>query len=126
MEAYIELLNKHNRTLGNIGEKIAYMYLKILGFEIIKCNFRCKYGEIDLIAKKNKTIHFVEVKTRTNKYIEARNAINKSKQEHIWKTSEYYLYKNNISDVSIEYDAVEIYLENRHLEVNYIPQIIEK
>ena len=58
-------MNKHNKTLGNIGEKIAYMYLKILGFEIIKCNFRCKYGEIDLIAKKNKTIHFVEVKTRT-------------------------------------------------------------
>lgn len=122
----IELLSKSNKILGRIGEQIAYFYLKIIGFEILKCNYRCKFGEIDLIVRKNNCIHFVEVKTRTNKYIEGRNAINKEKQEHIWNTSKYYLYKNKIENMEIEFDAVEIYLQENYLEVNYIPQIIEK
>ncbi len=88
-----ELLN--NKKLGDIGERIAKIYLQINEHQILKCNFRSKFGEIDIITRKGNTLHFVEVKTRTSHFIEARLAINKQKQEHIWKTAEYFLYINS-------------------------------
>ena len=116
----------NNKRLGNIGEKIAKMYLQINGFEILKCNYRSRFGEIDIIAKKGVTIHFVEVKTRTSNFIEARFAINKDKQKHIWKTAEYYKCINKIENMEIQFDAIEVYIEKENWKINYIPQNIEK
>ena len=65
----------NNKILGNLGERIAKIYLQINGYQILKCNFRCRFGEIDLIAKKEGTLHFIEVETRTHSFIEARLSI---------------------------------------------------
>lgn len=119
----IELLN--NKQFGYLGEKIAKFYLQLNQFQILKCNFKCKFGEIDIIAQKGKYIHFIEVKTRKNKNIEARESIDYIKAEHIWKCAEFYLYKNKLEN-GIQFDAVEIYIQEKSLEINYIPQIIEK
>lgn len=116
----------NNKQFGYLGEKIAKFYLQLNNFQILKCNFMCKFGEIDIIAQKEKYIHFIEVKTRKNKKIEAREAINENKEEHIWKTARYYLYINQIYEKGIQFDAIEIYIEKDNLEINYIPQIIEK
>lgn len=116
----------NNKRLGNIGERIAKMYLQINGFEILKCNYRSRFGEIDIIAQKGVTIHFVEVKTRTSNFIEARLAINKEKQKHIWKTAEYYKCINKIKNMEIQFDAIEVYIEKENWKINYIPQTIEK
>lgn len=51
------------RRLGDIGENIACMFLEKRGFEILDRNYLRKWGEIDIIAKKNNVIHFVEVKS---------------------------------------------------------------
>ena len=119
-----ELLN--NKKLGDIGERIAKIYLQINEHQILKCNFRSKFGEIDIITRKGKTLHFIEVKTRTSHFIEARLAINRQKQEHIWKTAEYFLYKNKIRNMEIQFDAIEIYIEKENWQVIYIPKSIEK
>lgn len=116
----------NNKIIGNIGEKIAKIYLQINGYQILKCNFRSYFGEIDIIAKKGKTIHFVEVKTRTNSYIEARLSIGNVKEKHIWKTAEYYIYINRIENIEIQFDAIEVYLEQNSWKINYIPKSIEK
>lgn len=120
----IELLN--NKKIGDLGERIAKIYLEINKYQILKCNFRNKFGEIDIIARKGRTLHFVEVKTRTSHFIEARLAINNQKQEHIWKTAEYYLYINNIVNLEIQFDAIEIYIEKENWQINYIPRSIER
>lgn len=117
---------KYNQKIGKIGEQIAGLYLEANGFEIIERNFRTIRGEIDIIAKKDRTIHFVEVKTRTNTYIRARQAIDKRKCSHIWKTAEYYLYKKKIKDVRCHIDAIEVYIESHSMKINYIEQIVEK
>lgn len=119
-----ELLN--NKKLGDLGERIAKIYLEINKYQILKCNFRSKLGEIDIIARRDNILHFVEVKTRTSHFIEARLAINKQKQEHIWKTAEYYIYINKIRDMEIQFDAIEIYIEKESWQINYIPRSIEK
>jgi putative endonuclease len=116
----------NNKKLGDLGERIAKIYLEINKYQILKCNFRSKLGEIDIIARRGNTLHFVEVKTRTSHFIEARLAINKQKQEHIWKTAEYYIYINKIRDMEIQFDAIEIYIEKESWQINYIPRSIEK
>lgn len=53
-----------NYRTGHLAEKHAADYLAQQGYEIVACNWRTKYCEIDIIARKNKTVHFVEVKYR--------------------------------------------------------------
>ncbi len=53
----------HKQKIGRVGEDIAVKYLEKKGFEIIEQNYRKKYGEIDIIARKGKILHFIEVKS---------------------------------------------------------------
>ena len=99
---------------GKNGEKIATRYLETEGYKIICKNFRCLQGEIDIIARDNETVVFVEVKTRTSfKYGEAKEAVNETKQKHIYKAIEYYLYKNRLEDAFVRIDVIEVYIMNR-------------
>ena len=99
---------------GKNGERIAIRYLETEGYKIICKNFRCLQGEIDIIAKDNENIVFVEVKTRTSfKYGEAKEAVNGTKQKHIHKAIEYYLYKNKLEDAFVRIDVIEVYIMNR-------------
>lgn len=54
---------KKNKLTGNQGELLAALYLKNNGFSILGMNYRKQWGEIDVIAKKDDKVHFVEVKT---------------------------------------------------------------
>ena len=70
--------------LGQIGEELAALYLERNGYKIIERNFRYKKYEIDIIAKYNKELVFIEVKTRSNKiYGRPIEAVNNIKQKHI-------------------------------------------
>lgn len=55
-----------NYTVGHAAEKIAAHYLKDHGFKIRDLNWKTKYCEIDVVAQKDKTIYFIEVKSRKN------------------------------------------------------------
>lgn len=116
----------NNKILGNLGERIAKIYLQMNGYQIIKCNFRCRFGEIDIIAKEGKYIHFIEVKTRTRNTVEARESIGKEKEKHIWKTAEYFIYVNRLEGTGVEFDAIEVYIEKNQWIINYIPRNIER
>ena len=50
-------------SLGMLGENIASQFLERKGFRVIECNYRKKWGEIDIIAEKSGIVHFVEVKS---------------------------------------------------------------
>ena len=68
---YIMIKNTQEkaRNHGLFGEKAAKNYLLERGYLILHTNFRSRFGEIDIIAEKNRTIVFVEVKTRTESFI---------------------------------------------------------
>ena len=100
-----------NRKLfGDYGENIASKYLAKNGYEIIQKNFRTKYGEIDIVAKENNTLVFVEVKTRENgKFASPFTAVGKNKQKHIIKASLCYLKnKKLLEKVRCRFDVVSI------------------
>lgn len=78
-----------SREKGFYAESLACEYLQKNGYEIVERNFSSKYGEIDIIALKNKIIHFVEVKS--GKDFEPIYAITAKKMSRIMKTIDYYL-----------------------------------
>lgn len=56
----------NQRQIGREYEKMAAEYLEACGFQILSCNYRCRYGEIDLIAKDGEVLVFCEVKYRSD------------------------------------------------------------
>lgn len=108
--------------LGYNGEKIATEYLNINHYKIIERNFRCKQGEIDIIAfdNKNREYVFIEVKTRTNfEYGKPADSVNKMKQKHIVSATKYYIYLHNLEDKYIRFDIIEIYKKDKYI-INHI------
>ena len=59
------------RQKGNTAEEIVVLYLKNTGFQILDQNYLRKWGEIDIVAKKLRKIHFIEVKTVFDVYVGA-------------------------------------------------------
>ncbi len=108
---------------GKIGENIACKYLKENNYEILKRNYRCKQGEIDIIAydKNKEELVFFEVKMRsTLKYGAPSESVQKVKQNHILKTAKFYKYKNKIKNTPIRFDIIEVFLFNSIFKINHI------
>ena len=102
------MLNK-NQRLGKIGETAAYEYLQKENYIILEVNYRCKQGEIDIIAEDGEYLVFVEVKTRSsNFYGSPAEAVNFKKQQQICKAAHSYLTFNNKHDSNIRFDVVSI------------------
>ena len=113
------------KEVGNFGEDLAVNFLKNNGYVILKQNFSCRQGEIDIICKDKKEIVFVEVKTRTNtNYGLPSEAVNKTKQKHLINSAKYYIFLNNLYDKFIRFDIIEIYISNNTYKINHIKQII--
>lgn len=83
-------------------------FLKNQGYEILDRNFRCKFGEIDIVAKEQEYLVFVEVKHRKNyRFGYPQEAVDRRKQHKIRKTSDYYRMQNRVGDrVPVRYDVI--------------------
>lgn len=115
----------NRKDTGNIGEDIVAKYLEEKGYKIIERNFRCKLGEIDIIAQDKEEIVFIEVKTRKIlSYGNPADSVNQPKQKHIYKASEYYLLINNKLDDFTRIDVIEVYLNNAGYKINHIKKAI--
>ena len=111
------------KSIGKLGEDLATIYLNRMGYKILARNFRCRVGEVDIIAKDVEEIVFIEVKTRTNNiYGEPSEAVDYIKKENIIKTANYYLYINKLYNKSIRFDVIEVFLSNK-FHINHIKQI---
>lgn len=111
------------QDLGRFGEEKAADYLISKGYAIRDRNFRCRFGEIDIIAEKDGTIVFVEVKLRKNdRYGSAAEFVNTSKQRKIRCTAEFYLCGQR-SEENCRFDVMEIYAPSGTegtVRINYI------
>lgn len=77
---------------GELAETLAADFLLGQGLRITGRNYRCRYGEIDLIAREGMTVVFVEVRSRANEtYGGAAASINTAKREKLIKTARHYL-----------------------------------
>ena len=108
-----------NQRVGRWGEHAAAEYLKGRGYEIVAGNVRTPYGEIDLIAKKDGFVTFVEVKARTSKtFGPPEIAVTPRKQLHMLSCAEHYAQQNAIDHWQIDVIAVE-HAEGRPLITHF-------
>jgi putative endonuclease len=90
---------KYNQEFGKWGEAAAAEYLKDHGLIIVEKNWKCSYGEIDIIALKEQLWVFVEVKTRKDdKFGLPEGAITRKKKEHLIHASMAYIEEHQIRD----------------------------
>lgn len=128
-------MRTEKRVIGDLGEGIACLYLKGQGYSILERNYLKKWGEIDIVAQKEKDIHFVEVKTLQRHNLthfdsgnfRAEDNVHERKVQRLWRTLESYLLENNVSEkVSWQIDVCTVYLDilERKAKVNLIENII--
>jgi putative endonuclease len=110
------LLRKTSRKLGNLAEDYACKLLLKNNYQIIERNFRSKFGEIDIVAVKERVLVFVEVKARwSRKFGTPEEAVTPVKLWKIQKTAEYYSLthpklptKLRIDVVALEIDGIKV------------------
>lgn len=99
----------NNRKIGSSYERIAGEYLKLKGYEILEYNFRCRSGEIDIIARDGEYLVFCEVKYRQNVGKGTPfEAVTIEKQKKISKTALYYVTTKYRRDIPCRFDVVGI------------------
>lgn len=110
-------------NIGSVGESIASRFLINHGFSVLEKNYRKKWGEVDIVARKNSIIHFIEVKSVSRDgYEEKQDDFMPEDNIHPWKikrllrTIHSYLfekYPKNFEDIEWQLDAVVVVVNER-------------
>ncbi len=99
----------NKRRVGSQYEKLAGEYLLSCGYEIVEYNFRCRMGEIDIIARDGNYLVFCEVKYRVGASKgHPAEAVGLSKQRVISKCAAYYLMTRRLTDIPCRFDVVSV------------------
>ncbi len=114
------------KILGKNGEDLATTFCEERGFLIIVRNWRCRLGEIDIIAERDGILHFIEVKTRKSfVYGCPEDAIDGLKLRHLERTIEAYIETCKKTYRGYQVDALAIcILPNEKVEYNFIEDIL--
>jgi putative endonuclease len=102
--------------LGIHGENVAVNYLLENNYKVLHTNWRLRKYEIDIIAHKNNTLIFVEVKTRTAAILNVNDVITSAKQKQLINALHHYCMLNNIQDNA----QIDILLRNAQNEIEHI------
>lgn len=98
-----------NNLSGAWGEALAAEYLRTKHYQILAAGYRCRFGEIDLIARNRKFLVFVEVKLRKSAdFAKAMEYVDRRKQDRLRTTAALYLSENP-TNLQPRFDVIEIY-----------------
>lgn len=124
-----------SREVGALGENIACEYLRRHGFSIRDRNYIKKTGELDIIAEKENTLHFVEVKTvLTHNFLSEKSSsddydpslnLHEAKVRKVARTGEWYVLEKRWEG-EWQVDGVLVWIRRRDgmARVSYLPQIV--
>ena len=112
------------RLLGRWGEALVAQDLRRRGFRILASGFRCRFGEIDLMAADGKYLIFTEVKLRrSDRFAPARSYVDAGKQRRLRATASYYLAAHP-TPLQPRFDVAEVYapqgMATRDPQISYI------
>ena len=114
-----------NNLLGAWGEAVAAEYLRKKGYQILAADYHSRFGEIDLIVQNRRFLVFAEVKLRkTAKFAQAREYVNRRKQDRIRVTASVYLSENP-TKLQPRFDVIEIYAPQGVETVNPVIEHME-
>lgn len=112
------------RLLGRWGESLAAAWLRERGWRVVAAGWRCRFGEIDLVAESDKYIVFTEVKLRKSAaFAPARAFVDRGKQERLRTAAQLYLQEHP-TDLQPRFDVAEVYapegMDTKRPEIFYI------
>ena len=119
---------KHN-ILGKEGENYAAEYLDEQGYEILDRNWMCGHKDLDIVASKDGTLVFVEVKTRsTMDWGDPEEAVNEKKIRNLVHAADAYIRYNRL-DMDVRFDIISIIMDDtgfyrvEHIEQAFFPPV---
>jgi putative endonuclease len=115
------------RELGKVGENTAVEFLKKNKFHIRETNYRCRFGEIDIVAEHKKCLVFVEVRTRCNPdFGTPEESITAAKKKRLIRLAQYYIQKHDKlpSQWRIDVVAIETILDGAISRIELIENAV--
>ena len=114
------------QIFGKNSESLAAVYLKRQGYHILEQNYRTRIGEIDIIARDNETIAFIEVKSRSSAtFGSPKYAVTLQKQRKISKIAQQYLKSTHQNNVRARFDVVAIFSNSGQDTIELIKNAFE-
>ena len=114
------------KTLGKKGEDIAAAFLKKKGYKLLFRNYKCSFGEIDIIAKHKKILSFIEVKTRsTKKYGLPQESVTPAKQAKISRVALEFVQRYKMDNRAARFDVISVQYLNDGYEIDLIENAFE-
>ncbi len=112
-----------SKKIGEKGEREAQFYLLANDFEILACNYRYKRCEIDIIAKKNNMLVFVEVKTRgSDTFGTAETFVSSAQQNRIHTAAMHFIEENeHANEIRFDIIALQKNKDLYHIEDAFFP-----
>ncbi len=103
-----------NQALGHYGENLAVEHLESLGMVVLERNYRCRFGEIDIVARDGSTLVICEVKTRTSvRYGTPLAAVTGQKAARLRRLASHWLQDHGVTPPSVRIDVVSVVVPNR-------------
>ena len=130
-----KVFTSEKQKIGEIGENIATRFLVKHGFSVIDRNYTKKWGEIDIVAEKDRRIYFIEVKSVTRETLDNQNSLDQYRPEdnmHPWKLKrlsraiQTYLLSKKLDNQDWQVDLLVVFLDtkNKKARVKVINDII--
>lgn len=134
-------MTKNTSKIGKIGEDLACLFLMKRGFRVLERNFWKKYGELDIVCKKNGKLHFVEVKcvswetrygsvsreTSQNGTIRPEEHVTREKLHKLSRVIKVYLTEKRVSHETlfqVDVVAIVLNLKDKHAEIKVIENVL--
>lgn len=116
------------KQLGHWGESVAATYLQSQGYHIVARNWRCRQGEIDLVAQVGVVLVFVEVKTRRGEQMGSpEEGITPQKSRKLIEMAQQYLWKNDVNEDTewrVDMVAVELDTSGKLLRCDHVQNAV--
>jgi putative endonuclease len=114
------------QVLGAEGERAAEKFLRRQRYTIVARNYRCRLGEVDLVALDGATVVFIEVKTRTQPgFGSPLEAVDRRKQRQIQRTAQQYLSEHRLHDRNARFDVVGVWWDNGRVHCELVKNAFE-
>ena len=115
------------KETGDRGEKAARDFLKKRGYKIVETNFRCREGEIDIVARERDCLVFVEVRTKSSTgFGSPEESVTRTKAAHLRAAAERYLqtHPDSLESWRIDFVAVEMDARGKPSRVELIQNAV--
>ena len=107
------MTHRRKQEAGALAEAVAREHLEGRGYRVLATNFRCRSGEIDIVAKHQGQLVFVEVRSRQGTdFGLPRESVGPQKQQRLSRAAATYLKQNRLGEVSCRFDVVEVMLDS--------------